>query len=142
MTIILGELEYNDFSERYNKDSKRSKHYHNRKHRIALCSKRAGPLYYFEVYREIDNKFQIHCIYEDASLLIFNKEEEMLITLILLNVEQVKYYLEKIGEDINEHMQLIKSAQLNKKLPRNIRSLSQEEIHEIVKKKDKYIAMG
>lgn len=141
MTIILGELEYNDCVDVYNKDSRRSKHFNYRNHRIALCSERANPLHYFEVYREVDNTFQIHCIYEDASLLVFNKDG-LLITIMLLDLHQVQYYLNRIGINISESNKLRMSAKLNNKLPRNLKSLDDSRINDIAERKDRYMTMG
>lgn len=139
MNIILGLASYDRCVNLYNKDSGRTKHFEDRKLKLSLCSPIAEPLHYFEVYREKDKSFQIHCLYEDASLLIFNKKEAKLITIILLNPTQVQYYLKKANDDLQNHKKVSRSARLNKKLPRNLEVLGEEKIKEISRKKNKYM---
>lgn len=114
-TRVLGLLhssEREDFSVK----NKHSKHIKSRSGRGKLVLPEARPLYFFETFRIIDSTRQVHCLLEDATLLIFNKENKMLITFIIADEGLLDIYL-GMTDDIGpgEHEVLYKCARLNMK---------------------------
>lgn len=116
---VLGLLHKTERDE-FSIDNKHSKHISSRGARSKLILPEARPLYFFETFRFLDNSRQVHCLLEDATLLIFNKETKMLITFIISDEKLLDTYLgmtENIGEI--QHEILYKCARLNVKTKAN-----------------------
>ena len=135
-TIILGSLTNSEYEKKYNKNNKQSKHMIDRKERIELSLANAKPISYYEVFRTKDKSRQIHCLLEDATLIVFNKKDRNIITVLLLDVKKLKEYLAFNGDLLEDYPATTKCAKLHKRL--NFKTL-QDEIELIVEKKMSYI---
>lgn len=132
--IILGLLDCKEGVEKYNLKSQ-SKHFLERENRFSLVSSLAKPLYFYEVSK--NNSRQIHCLYDDASLIVYNKKTMKAITIILLNTNGVKKYLSRNDENIYDFVPLKLCAKLHGKL--KIEDIITScQIESVLKKKEKY----
>lgn len=113
MINILGLLSAEE-TQKFKLD--KSLHCKSRKDREDLICKKAKPLFYFEVHRRKDNSRQVHCLLNDATVLIFNKENRKLITIIITKRSRLDKYLKAIKDIIEEDdlMKLCRCAKLNK----------------------------
>lgn len=115
VTRVLGLVHKSEIKD-FSIDNAHSKHIDKRKGRYNLILEDAKPLYYFETFRVTDYSRQVHCLLEDATLLIFNKETKMLITVIIPDEDLLDVYLEAsdgVGENVQSN--LYKCAKLNVK---------------------------
>ena len=115
VTRVLGLVHRSEVKD-FSIDNMHSKHIDKRKGRYNLILEDAKPLYYFETFRVTDYSRQVHCLLEDATLLIFNKETKMLITIIIPDEDLLNLYLNSTdGIGKNTELSLYKCAKLNVK---------------------------
>lgn len=114
-TYILGLLPENEDKQKYNMNNTTIHLEENRK--LSLVDKEAFPFFYFEVFRKKDNCYQVHCLLEDSSILIFNKDNNKLVTVIIGDKLLIERYIRKTSLKENDEslMKLYKCAKLNKK---------------------------
>ena len=110
MTLILGEIE----NSGYFKENERTEHLKKRKSRTDLVVEESNLVSCFLVLREEDKVIQVHCLYEDASLFVFNKDTKRIITVMLLSEEEVQEYLKFTDVTLQESPTLMKCAKLNR----------------------------
>lgn len=113
MTNVLGLLS----NEEIYKFQAQSLHCKKRKNREKLICEKAKPLFYFKVFRNKDKSIQIHCLLSDATVLVFNRHNRKMITIIITKLTTLEKYL-KVVENCIEEMDLInliKCAKLNQK---------------------------
>ena len=135
MTCILGPVINNEIKY-YRLDNSLSKHGELREHRFTLIQ--GKTLYYFEVYRFFDKSRQVHCLLEDGSMVIFNKNNRKIITTILADTKLLSKYINKIptGElTYNEIFTLKRCAKLNEAYKVNDCILSNEDTNKYMNKK-------
>lgn len=77
--------------------------------KLELVSKLAKPYRWYEVYRFREGEIQVHCLLEDCSVLVYNKDSKCLITILILEPKNLKKYM-RSGD-----VTLEKIAKLNKK---------------------------
>lgn len=120
MKYILGLLD-NESEKYYNIDNKHSTHMGTREGRAKLVHPKANPLYYFEVFRPKDRSRQIHCLLEDATIIVFNKKDKKIITFIIADECLIDEYIEHTFSTRNEETisNLYKCAKLNRKTKAN-----------------------
>lgn len=141
--VILGIIDNDEYRLEFTKDNAKSKHMGVRKDRLELSLDSAGILYYYEVYRVRDNCRQVHCLYEDATLIIFNKRTKKIITIMLLNRKELASYLEVTEETLSEHPILRRCAKVHERIPDgDISKLAKEDSEDIKTKKLKYMRGG
>lgn len=115
VTRVLG-LVHKSETKDFSIDNAHSKHIDKRKGRYNLILEDAKPLYFFETFRITDCSRQVHCLLEDATLLVFNKETKVLITIIIPDEDLLDLYLESADEiETNTESSLYKCAKLNVK---------------------------
>jgi len=135
-TIILGTLINSKYESEYNRNNKQSKHMIDRQERMKLSIANAKPISYYEVFRTKDKSRQIHCLLEDATVIIFNKKNRNIITVLLLDVKRLKEYLAFNGDLLEDYPATTKCAKLHSRL--NFKNI-QDEIELIVEKKISYM---
>lgn len=111
--IVLCEIKDEYRKSNYKITNEFTNHAVNRKNRIKIVSSEANPAYYFEVHRTCDSSKQIHCILEDATLLVFNKKSFKLITIIIANNKTLKKYYNKIDKSTSIYEKVYRSALVN-----------------------------
>lgn len=131
MTVILGEIE----NSGYFRENERTEHLKKRKSRTDLVIEESRLISCFLVLREEDKVIQVHCLYEDASLFVFNKETKRIITVMLLSEEEVEEYLKFTEMNIQDNPVLMKCAKLN-------RENYKRDSEDISRRKRKIISMG
>lgn len=115
VTRVLGLVHKSEIKD-FSIDNAHSKHIDKRKGRYSLILEDAKPLYFFETFRITDCSRQVHCLLEDATLLVFNKETKVLITIIIPDEDLLDLYLESAdGIGNNTQSNLYKCAKLNVK---------------------------
>lgn len=132
--IILGTVKMND---KYNRLNEKSQHVKERKHRLQMSLESAKPLFHFAVIE--NNKRQIHALYEDATLIVFN-ELGKIITVMLLGQKRLNQYIMKTEYTSNDFPGLYKCAKIHDKLISKNERMKEESIVEIREKKLKYIS--
>lgn len=111
--IVLCEIRDDFRKSKYKLSNELTNHAKNRKNRIKVVSPEAKPAYYFEVYRTNSSSKQVHCILEDATLLVFNKEDFRLVTIIIANNKTLNKYYDKIDKDSSKYRKVYKAALVN-----------------------------
>lgn len=113
---ILGLLN-DDSKNEYNISNKLTSHACSRSNRMKLISEWSRPLCYFEVYRRKSQSRQIHCLLEDASILVFNKNTKKIITFIIPCPKSFEKYVSSLVRCIDELKldKLYRYTKLNKK---------------------------
>lgn len=134
--IILGTVEMND---KYNRNNDESKHAKARKQRMQISLENARPLFHFVAIK--DNQRQIHCLYEDSTLIVFN-ESGKIITIILLGQKRLKQYIKRTEFSLEDFPGTLKCAKIHDELVSNNGKIKDESILEIRNKKSKYINVG
>lgn len=117
MTIcILGLITNEKSQQEYTFDNEHTIHMAERDSRRKLVNFKAEPLYYFEVFRNTDKSRQIHCLLEDATIIIFNKESKKIITILIANRDLIDKYINKTSSTSDEKViqRLYRCAKLNK----------------------------
>ena len=132
--IILGTVKMND---KYNRANEKSQHVKERKHRLQMSLESAKPLFHFAVIE--NNQRQIHVLYEDATLIVFN-ELGKIITVMLLGQKRLNQYIMKTEYTSNDLPGLYKCAKIHDKLISKNERMEEESIVEIREKKLKYIS--
>lgn len=114
---ILGLLEDEVSQAKYKIEGEITLHANKRFNRFKLIADWAKPLCYFEVYRKDSKSRQIHCLLEDASILVFNKKTKVLITILILCPNSLEKYISTIINciDTSKLDKLYRYAKLNKK---------------------------
>lgn len=140
MKCILGLLD-KESEKYYNINNEHSNHMKKRKGRLKLVNQEARPLYYFEVFRPKDRSNQIHCLLEDASILVFNKKNKKLITILIADECLIDEYMKHIYSTDEDVRNLYKCAKINRKTGvnkgnGNIDEIDLKKYHE---KKQKFI---
>lgn len=139
-TIILGIIDNDEYKEKYKRNNEQCRHMNIRTERIKLSLENAQPVFYYEVFRTKENLRQVHCLYEDSTLIIFNKENCKVITIILLGTEKLEEYLLVANESSSLKKSLHRCSKLHDKLTDGFLSkLTEEELRNIVEKKTKYM---
>lgn len=67
----------------------------------------------FKVFYEDKKVCQIHCLYSDASLYVHNENTGEIVTVILLDRDKLKEYLEHANEHIHDNLITHKCAKLH-----------------------------
>lgn len=113
---ILGLMTNEKSQQEYTFDNEYTAHMAERDSRRKLVSLKAEPLYYFEVFRSTDKSRQIHCLLEDATIIIFNKESKKIITILIANRDLIDKYIDKTSSTSDEKViqRLYRCAKLNK----------------------------
>lgn len=114
-TVILGYVEDPSYFEKYNRESNKSLHMKKRVKRLMLSLESAKPLNYYEVYRKEDNERQVHCLYEDSSLVVFNKETGLIVTIILLERDKLEEYLVMNNETAQDYPRTLRCSKIHEK---------------------------
>lgn len=107
MKVILGEINEN---YRYSIHNKRSNHCIEREDRFSL-SVQSQLLKCYKVLN--DNSIQIHYLYEDGSLFVFNEKSTNIVTLILLEGKELRKYLKFSKENPGEYPTLARCCRLH-----------------------------
>lgn len=113
MTIILRTLEGEG---RFKRSNKRSKHLNSREQRVKLSIDNSAPIHHYEVFRRGGGDRQIHALYNDATLFIYNKTTGLIVTLILLERDELSEYLSHTGENFNDYPATHKCAKLHERV--------------------------
>lgn len=138
--VILGVIDNSEYRLKYTKENNKSKHMDVRKERLELTLENASPVYYYEVFRSEDNCRQVHCLYEDASLIIFNKDSGSIITIILLNRKELKGYLKTTKEVLANYPIMRRCAKIHERLVNgSAKNISIEDLASMKRKKLKYM---
>lgn len=95
----------------------KTKHCEQRQARVNLIAKNAEPLFYFEIYRSKDSSRQIHCLLNDASIVVFSKKDYKIITVIIPETKTLDKYIKFVANMIEENdlTKLKRCAKLNRK---------------------------
>ena len=137
--MILGSVFIPEYVSKYKKDNVKSKHFEVRRDRMALVLENSKPLYFFEVIK--DSERQVHVLYEDASLYVFNKETGLVITVILPSRKTMAKYFAAANDYASEHRFTQRCAKIHEKFVKNSHELSHEEVQELRKIKIKHLKM-
>lgn len=137
--IILGIIDNDEYRQKYTKNNERSKHLSDREERINLSIENAEPVYFYEVFRKRDNIRQVHCLYADSTLIIFNKKDGMIITVILLGRNKLEEYLKIAGDILSDQLSMQRCAKLHDRLLKNNGELTEDMIENVIERKIKYI---
>ena len=115
LTVILRILESNDFK----KSNKKSEHLNSREQRLRLSIDTASLIHHYEVYNKKDNVRQVHSLYNDGTLFIYNIKTGLIITVILLKRNELAKYLSFTGENFNDYPVAHKCAKLHEQMTKN-----------------------
>lgn len=131
--MILGSILDPTYISRFTKENKKSKHFNVRRDRQEVVIPEAKPLFFFEVIKNEER--QVHVLYEDATLYIFNKETGLIITLILPNRRLMEKYLRSADEYPSSYPGTQMCAKFHEKYIKKHREITQVQTKEIRKKK-------
>ena len=131
--MILGQVYMDNYVELYSKENEKSKHFDVRKDRLELVIQEARPLFFFEVIKQ--GKRQVHVLYEDASLYIYNKESGLVITVILPSRKVLLKYFTAANDYPSEYPSTQRCAKIHEKFIKKGRELNHYQIKELRKKK-------
>lgn len=138
--VILGVIDNDEYRRKYTKSNVKSKHVNNREDRIELSVDNANPVYYYEVLRKKDNVRQVHCLYEDSTLIVFNKEDGKIITVMLLGRNKLEQYLKIAEDNLSNQPVMNRCAKLHDKLIiKKSNEITEDILNNIVNRKTKYI---
>lgn len=114
--VILGVIDNDEYRLKFRKSNNKSKHMDVRVERLELSLDSVSPVYYYEIFRRKDNSRQVHCLYEDATLIIFNKKSGKIITIILLNRKELESYLKTTDETLADYPTMRRCAKVHEGL--------------------------
>lgn len=138
-SIILGVVNNKEYRNKYNKKNERSKHFEDRACRVDLSLENSEPLYYYEVFRKKEGSNQVHCLYKDSALFVFNKKSAKIVTVILLTKNKLEVYLKASRETLVDYPGMLKCSKLHEKIKGEENNLTEIEILDIKERKLKYI---
>lgn len=137
--MILGEVVSKEYREKYTKENTKSKHLDIRKDRLAIVIEDAKPLFYYEVLKEEER--QVHVLYEDATLFVFNKETGLIITIIILSRKRMAMYFRAAHDYSSEHPYTQRCAKLHELHIKRHYELNKTEIKNLRDMKMKHLRM-
>lgn len=107
MKVILGEI---NESSLYSIKNERSNHCKEREDRFSL----SVPSQLVKCYKVLnDGDIQIHYLYEDGSLFVFNERTAKVVTLMLLEGKELRRYLKFSKENPGEYTTLARCCKLH-----------------------------
>lgn len=139
MVVILGPVFKEEYEVLYNRKNEKTKHFDIRRDRLGLVLENAKPLFYFEVLRESGR--QVHVLYEDAVLLVFNKETCKIITVILPSRRTLYKYFRAVNDYPSEHPYTQRCAKIHEKNIKKWEELSPEEVLDLRALKMRHLRM-
>lgn len=95
--LVLREITDESEKEPFTRDYQQTVHSNedSNKNRLSCVLPEAETLYYFEVDKGHRNGSEVHCILEDASILVYNKKSKRFITTLLGRPGQIDTYMTK-----------------------------------------------
>lgn len=145
---LLGLLTSKQEQKEYNISNEKTSHFiRDRGGRWMLVNLDSVPLYYFEVYHTKTMSRQIHCLLEDSSIIVFNKNNNKIITVLLSTPSELDKYLKRVETcEPDTLRKLYKCAKLNKvskadKLNKS-EGFSEKELNQYIAKKSNIIERG
>ena len=114
-THVLGLLEHVEEHKEYVFSNIQAIHMDKREKRRRLVYSKAEPAFYFEVYREKDKSRQVHCLLNDATIIVFNKSNKKIITLLIADEKLIDKYVKHSFCSKSELDKIYKCAQLNRR---------------------------
>lgn len=140
-TMILGIVDNEEYRMKYTKENERSNHVSEREDRIELSLDDVKPLFYYEVLRLEDSTRQVHCLYEDATLVIHNKDDGKIITVMLLGRKKLKEYMRAAGEYESEYPLTQRCAKQHERLySKESKEITDRTLKDIKKRKILYMS--
>lgn len=127
--MILGYVDNQEYRDKYQKTNPRSKHMDLRKDRMALVLDNAKPLFFYEVIK--DEERQVHVLFEDATLFVFNKETGLIITIILLSRKRMALYFAAADDYASEHPHTQRCAKVHDKFIKRHYELTGAELKKV-----------
>lgn len=139
-TMILGTVENEEYKKKYTRENEKSKHMSEREDRLDLSLNNARPLFYYEVLIMKDNSRQVHCLYEDATLIVHDKNDGKIITIMLLGRKKLAEYMRVAEEYVSEYPATQRCARQHERLyGKKSEKITEETLRDIKKRKINYM---
>lgn len=138
--LILGVIDNEEYRKKYTKENRKSKHLTDREKRIELSLDNAMPVHYYEILRKKDSVRQVHCLYEDSTLIVFNKTDGKIITIMLLGRAKLTEYLAVANETLSDRIVMQRCAKVHERLTsKKSGEITDDILKEIKQKKVRYM---